>query len=61
MKMNNRSNNLNGNSMYDLWVIRWLCSKACESESDNPWETSVTLTMREKSTIRDEPSNYELC
>jgi len=59
--MNNRSNNLNGNNMYDLWVIRWLCGKACESESDNPWRNLCDSDDVEKSTIRDEPSNYELC
>jgi hypothetical protein len=36
--MNNRSKNLNGSNMYDLWVIKWLCSKARENKSDYPWQ-----------------------
>jgi hypothetical protein len=34
--MNNRSNNLNGSNLYDLWVIKSRCSKACKSEFDYP-------------------------
>jgi hypothetical protein len=28
--------NLHGSNKYNLWVIKWLCSKACESELDYP-------------------------
>ena len=35
--MHNRSINFNGCNMHDILVIKWLCSKVCESESDNPW------------------------
>jgi hypothetical protein len=27
--MNNCSNNLNSRNMYDLWVIKWMCSETC--------------------------------
>jgi hypothetical protein len=30
--------NLSGSNMYDLWVIKWLCSRACDSESHYPWQ-----------------------
>jgi len=36
-KMNNHSNSINGN-MYDMRVIKWLYSKASESEFDNTWQ-----------------------
>jgi hypothetical protein len=32
----NHSNNFNGSNMYDLWVLKWLCTKACESEFEYP-------------------------
>jgi hypothetical protein len=32
--MNNLRNNLDSSNTYDLWVVKWLCSKACESEFD---------------------------
>jgi hypothetical protein len=35
--MYNRSINLNGTNMHDLWVIKWQRSTACESEFDYPW------------------------
>jgi len=35
--MNNYSINCNDSNTFDLWVIMWLCSKACESEFGNPW------------------------
>jgi hypothetical protein len=34
---NNRSIDRNGTNMYDLWVINWQCSTACESEFGYPW------------------------
>lgn len=37
MKMNNCHNNFSGSNMYELWVIKWVCSKTCESQSDCPW------------------------
>ena len=39
--------------MYDPWVIKWLCSKACESEFDYPWENSCESDDMEKAVIRD--------
>ena len=30
--------NRSGSNMYDLWVIKWLCSRACDSEADYPWQ-----------------------
>ena len=38
MTMNNRNNNLTGSNMCGLWVIKWLRSRACESEFDYPWQ-----------------------
>lgn len=35
--LNNCSNNHNGGNMYDLWLIKWLSSKACESEFNHLW------------------------
>ena len=37
MMMNNHSNNLNGSNMHDLWVLKRLCTKACENEFHYPW------------------------
>jgi hypothetical protein len=34
--MNNCINILNGSSVYNLRVEKWLCSEACESECDYP-------------------------
>jgi len=54
IKMNNCSSNPTGNNVYNLWVIKWLCSKTCER----------VLIIRdshdmEKSTIRHKPCDYE--
>ena len=38
MTMNNHNSYLSGSNMSDLWVIQWLCSRACDSESDYPWQ-----------------------
>jgi len=57
--MNNRRSNLKGN-IYDLWVIWRLCSKVCESKSDNPWQNICDSDDVEKSSIRDKPIKYEL-
>ena len=35
---NNCTNNLNGSNMYDVWAIKWLYGKACESEFDYLWQ-----------------------
>jgi hypothetical protein len=53
--MNNCSSNPKGNNVYNLWVIKWLCSKTCER----------VLIIRdshdmEKSTIRHKPCDYKL-
>ena len=37
-KTNNRSSNLNGSNVYDLCLIKRLCSTACDSEFDYPWQ-----------------------
>ena len=42
-------------------VTRWLCSKACQSEIDYPWQNIFDSDNMEKnSTICDTPSDYEL-
>lgn len=49
MTMNNSSNNRNGGSMYNLCLIKWLSSKACESEFNHLWwqyGNSVTCDKR---------------
>lgn len=35
-KINSHSDSSNGGNMYDPWLMKWLCIKACESEFDNP-------------------------
>jgi len=37
LKMNSCHSNFSSSNMYELWVIKRLCSKTCESESDCPW------------------------
>lgn len=36
LKMNSCHSNFSSSNMYELWVIKRLCSKTCESESDCP-------------------------
>jgi hypothetical protein len=36
--MNKNSNTLNGSNTYDMYVLKWLCTKACETEMDFPWQ-----------------------
>jgi hypothetical protein len=57
----NKHNYLNSCNVYDLWVIKWLCSKACESEFDYLWQNVCGSNDMEKSTIwlRDKPSSFE--
>jgi hypothetical protein len=31
-KMNNHSNNPNRSNKHDMWIMKWVRSKACESE-----------------------------
>ena len=56
---NNHSNNVNGINMYDLTVLKWLCTKACESEFEYPRQNAWQW-LYGKSTIREKPSNYKL-
>ena len=51
---NSHSHNLNGGTKYDLWVIKWLSSEACESGFNH-------LRQRYgKFTIHDKLKNYNL-
>jgi hypothetical protein len=52
--MNKHSSSFNCSNVYDVWVIKRLCSKAYESEFDNLWQR-----LCGKSTIRGMPNIYE--
>jgi hypothetical protein len=59
MNMYNLTNNINGSNMYDLWVVKGLYSKPCDSESDYPWQ-NMWKRKCGMSAIRDKPRKYEL-
>ena len=57
--MNNCTINVNGSNMCDLWLVKWLYSKACDSEFDYPWQ-NMWQRRCGKSANRDKPCKYEL-
>ena len=51
----NNCSNHNSTNKYELWVIRWVCSKACESEYDYLWQRQQGM-----SAICDKLCNYNI-
>lgn len=56
LAMNSCSSNLSGSNMCGLWVMRWLCSKACVSEFCYLGQNICDSNNRGKFTIHDKPS-----